>query len=121
MNRTVGFFALASVLAALSGCGSVPGAAFAGLAGLSVCSLAGGCGTTTATTTAAAAAADVPCLNCGAQPYYAYAVSRPPMCNDYPVTYRVQIPETDERIRAVDRSELYSRDGMVTVYGGCPR
>jgi hypothetical protein len=101
MNRTVGFFALASTLVALSGCGSLPSFAPA--------------------VVAAPVPATVPCLNCGAQPYYAYAVSRPPMCNDYPVTYRVQIPETDERIRAVDRSELYSRDGMVTVYGGCPR
>ena len=101
MNRTVGFFALASTLVALSGCGSLP-------------SLGPG-------VAVPPVAATVPCLNCGAQPYYAYAVSRPPMCNDYPVTYRVQIPETDERIRAVDRSELYSRDGMVTVYGGCPR
>ena len=101
MNRTIGFFALASTLVALSGCGSLPSFA--------------------PSVVVAPVAATVPCLNCGAQPYYAYAVTRPPMCNDYPVTYRVQIPETDERIRAVDRSELYSRDGMVTVYGGCPR
>jgi len=121
MNRIVGFFSLAAILVALSGCSSVPGAAFAGLAGLSGCSLTGACGNSTATATATATAANVPCLNCSAQPYYAYAVTRPPMCNDYPVTYRVQIPETDVRMRAVDRSELLSRDGMVTAYSGCPR
>lgn len=36
------------------------------------------------------------------QPVYAYAVTRPAQCNDFPVTYRVQIPDTDSRVRNVD-------------------
>ena len=101
MNRTVGFFALASTLVALSGCGSLPSL------GPSVAE--------------APVAATVPCLNCGAQPYYAYAVTTAPMCNDYPVTYRVQLPATDERIRIVDRRLINSRDGMVLTDGACSR
>ena len=46
-----------------------------------------------------------PCPECntGKQAYYATAVTRPGLCNDYPVEYRVQIPETDARVRPVDR------------------
>jgi hypothetical protein len=42
------------------------------------------------------------------KPIAAVAVTRPQLCNDYPVTYRVQIPETDDRIKMVDRTELVS-------------
>jgi hypothetical protein len=40
--------------------------------------------------------------------YYATAVTRPAVCNDFPVDYRVQVPETDERVRPIDRTELSS-------------
>jgi len=44
------------------------------------------------------------CPDCGAKPpYYATAVTRPALCNDYPVEYRVQVPETDPRIRPIER------------------
>ncbi len=95
MMKTIFFSLLLASSAVLSACGSAP--------------------------VVAVVESAAPCLNCGSQPYYAYAVTRPPMCNDYPVTYRVQIPEVDERVRAVDRSALYSREGASTVYGGCPR
>lgn len=36
-------------------------------------------------------------------PYYAVAVSRPDRTNDYPVEYRVQVPDTDSRVRVVER------------------
>lgn len=52
------------------------------------------------------------CGNCGAamdcsgcravQPVHAYAVTRPAQCNDFPVTYRVQVPDSDPRVRNVD-------------------
>jgi hypothetical protein len=40
--------------------------------------------------------------------YHATAVTRPAVCNDFPVAYKVQVPETDERIRPIDRSQLSS-------------
>jgi hypothetical protein len=40
--------------------------------------------------------------------YYATAVTRPAACNDFPVNYRIQIPEVDERVRPVDRTTLSS-------------
>ena len=43
-----------------------------------------------------------------AKPFTAVAVTRPQLCNDYPVTYRVQVPEADDRIKMVDRTELVS-------------
>lgn len=44
------------------------------------------------------------CVDCGAKPpYYATAVTRPALCNDYPVEYRVQVPESDPRIRPIER------------------
>ena len=54
------------------------------------------------------------CLDCGAKPpYYATAVTRPALCNDYPVEYRVQVPDTDTRIRTIDRVVL--GDGPTTM------
>jgi ABC-type Fe3+-hydroxamate transport system substrate-binding protein len=43
------------------------------------------------------------CSSCPIDPRYALAVTRPGACNDYPVTYRVQVPEADPRVRSVDR------------------
>ena len=48
-----------------------------------------------------------------AKPFTAVAVTRPQLCNDYPVTYRVQVPEADDRIKMIDRTELVS----VGTYG----
>lgn len=63
------------------------------------------------------AAAPAPaCVDCGAKaPYHAVAVTRPALCNDYPVEYRVQVPETDARIRQIDRIVL--GDGVGQVQG----
>lgn len=49
----------------------------------------------------AAAPADRPSV--ATTPYYAVAVSRPDRTNDYPVEYRVQVPDTDPRVRVVER------------------
>jgi hypothetical protein len=38
----------------------------------------------------------------------AIAITRPGLCNDYPVAYRVQTPEIEPRVRPVDRVELSS-------------
>ena len=43
------------------------------------------------------------CAVCPVEPRYVLAVTRPGACNDYPVTYRVQVPEADPRVRSVDR------------------
>ena len=40
--------------------------------------------------------------------YHATAITRPAVCNDFPVAYKVQVPDTDERIRPIDRSQLFS-------------
>ncbi len=37
----------------------------------------------------------------------ALAVTRPSLCNDFPVTYRVMIPDTESRVRHVDRVNVY--------------
>ncbi|GKQ56339.1 hypothetical protein [Sphaerotilus sulfidivorans] len=60
------------------------------------------------------------CATCKPAPYYATAVTRPGACNDYPVTYRVQIPEVDDRIRPVDRSQLVSTGGYYAACGSSP-
>lgn len=47
------------------------------------------------------------CAGCNAvQVVHAYAVARPADCNDFPVTYRVQIPDPEVRVRSV---ESYAR------------
>lgn len=64
----------------------------------------------------------VPCLSCAVrQPIPAIAVTRPPICNDYPVAYRVQMPETEPRVRGVDRVELVSNGTLTPVATNCPR
>ena len=58
--------------------------------------------------------ASQPCVDCGPKaPYYAVAVTRPALCNDYPVEYRVQVPETDARIRPIERVVL--GEGLASV------
>ena len=51
-----------------------------------------------------------------AKPFTAVAVTRPQLCNDYPVTYRVQVPESDDRIKMIDRTELVSATTNVNTY-----
>ena len=49
------------------------------------------------------------CTSCGpAQAVPAIAVTRPGVCNDFPVAYRVQTPEIEPRVRPIDRVELSS-------------
>ena len=56
------------------------------------------------------------CADCAVKaPYYAVAVTRPALCNDYPVEYRVQVPESDTRIRQIDR--IVMGDGVAQVQG----
>lgn len=62
-----------------------------------------------------------PCATCGPKPFTAIAVTRPPLCNDYPVTYRVQVPEVDERIRMIDRTELVSVATLAYQMPACQR
>ena len=63
-----------------------------------------------------------PCMSCAVkQPIPAIAVTRPPICNDYPVAYRVQLPETEPRVRAVDRVEIVSNGTLTPVATNCPR
>ena len=84
--------------------------------------LAAGCEATVPVDNASPAQ-QVPCLTCAAkpQPIPAIAVTRPPMCNDYPVAYRVQTPETEPRVRAVDRVELMSTGALAPIAANCPR
>jgi len=51
------------------------------------------------------------CDNCAPAPTYALAFTRPSLdvCNDFPINYRVQTPESSSRIRPIDRTTLYSR------------
>lgn len=84
--------------------------------------LAAGCEATVPTAPPNVAEQAAPCMSCAAkQPIPAIAVTRPPMCNDYPVAYRVQMPETEPRVRAVDRVELVSNGTLAPVAANCPR
>ncbi len=49
------------------------------------------------------------------------AITRQALCNDYPVTYRVQMPEVDDRVRLVDRSLLSSSGGTASRIANCPQ
>jgi len=37
---------------------------------------------------------------------YYFTVTRPGCCNDFPVTYRIQIPDQEDRVRSIDRPLL---------------
>lgn len=52
------------------------------------------------------------CVGCTAEPKVAYAVARPSPCNDFPVTYRVQVPFERDKILAVDQLTLHSSAGV---------
>lgn len=63
---------------------------------------------------AVAPAADNPvaCTTCRTEPSgWSIAVTRPAVCNDYPVSYRVQTSESDVRIRSVERLQIVSQGG----------
>lgn len=52
------------------------------------------------------------CVGCTVDAKVAYAVARPSPCNDYPVTYRVQVPAERDKILAVDQLTLHSSAGV---------
>ncbi len=65
---------------------------------------AGSCaGTPTVVMAHQGCGACVSCSACPTESRYALAVTRPGVCNDFPVTYRVQVPDTDPRVRSVER------------------
>lgn len=90
---------------------------------LALAALAAGCQATVPLDNSNSQMQQAPCLTCAAkqQPMPAIAVTRPPMCNDYPVAYRVQTPDTEPRVRAIDRVELVSNGTLTPVTNNCPR
>jgi hypothetical protein len=42
----------------------------------------------------------------GGKPQYALATTQPPVANDFPVTYRVQMPDLEARVRPVQKTTL---------------
>jgi hypothetical protein len=52
------------------------------------------------------------CVGCVVDPRVAYAVARPSPCNDFPVTYRVQVPSERGKVLLVDQVTLYSSSGF---------
>lgn len=93
---------------------------------LAACLLSG-CAATQSVVGKPVAAAPAPapaatvCTTCSATPVVGYAITRPALCNDYPVTYRVQMPEVDDRVRLVDRSLLSSSGGTASRIANCPQ
>jgi curli biogenesis system outer membrane secretion channel CsgG len=76
--------------ASLGGCTNVPPSPFAG---------------------APAADKSSPCATCKPEVSgWSIAVTRPAVCNDYPVSYRVQA-DSDMRVRSVERLQLVSEGG----------
>lgn len=61
------------------------------------------------------ASAGTTCMNCASEPRVAYAVSTPGPCNDYPVTYRVQVPTERDKVLPVDQIVLRSSTGSVVA------
>ena len=92
-----------AVLATLVGCAPLPPLSFQPLV------------------TPTAPIAVLPCATCTVESTYGIAVTRPNPCNDYPVTYRVQMPETDKRVRFVDRPELMSTSTLSVSVNNCGR
>ena len=64
------------------------------------------------------------CCDCNA-PYMAIAITLASFhvcegtCSDYPVSYRVQVPETDSRVRHIDRTLVSSGDARTGKLAGC--
>lgn len=44
----------------------------------------------------------VPCPNCAAATQINYAVTRPMICNDYPVSYRVLTPDVSGKVHPIN-------------------
>jgi hypothetical protein len=43
----------------------------------------------------------VQCSNCASQPYYSMMLAQPAIASDFPVAYRVQVPESDARLSQI--------------------
>lgn len=53
---------------------------------------------------------------CPSEPFTAYAVTRPSLCNDFPITYRVKVPlDQDGKVFPVDQVRIISTSGQVYV------
>ncbi|MBU3619524.1 hypothetical protein [Polynucleobacter sp. JS-Fieb-80-E5] len=50
----------------------------------------------------------VNCENCNAQPYYSVMIIQPGMSSDFPVSYRVRLPEGDTKLSKVMPTEAVS-------------
>ena len=55
------------------------------------------------------------CIGCVTDPRPAYAVSAPGPCNDFPVTYRVQVPAERDKVLPVDQVVVRSSIGNVVA------
>jgi curli biogenesis system outer membrane secretion channel CsgG len=87
LNAVLALLAAAS----LGGCTNVPPSPFAG---------------------ASATDKSAPCATCKSEVSgWSIAVTRPAVCNDYPVSYRVQGAEADVRVRSVERLQIVSEGG----------
>jgi ribosomal protein L40E len=47
----------------------------------------------------------VNCDNCSAQPYYSVMIAQPGISSDFPVSYRVRLPEADSRLNKMVPTE----------------
>lgn len=59
----------------------------------------------------------VSCDGCNVESRTAYAVSTPSVCNDYPVTYRVQVPAEKGKVLSVDQPNVTLAGGVVSPTG----
>jgi hypothetical protein len=50
----------------------------------------------------------VNCENCSSQPYYSVMIIQPGMSSDFPVSYRVRLPEGDTKLSKVMPTEAVS-------------
>ena len=64
------------------------------------------------------------CCDC-ATPYPSIAITQAPShacegnCSDFPVSYRVQVPETDSRVRNIDRTLVTSGKAHISKIANC--
>ena len=64
------------------------------------------------------------CCDC-ATPYPSIAITQAPShacegnCSDFPVSYRVQVPETDGRVRNIDRTLVTSGKAHISKIANC--
>jgi hypothetical protein len=50
----------------------------------------------------------VNCENCSSQPYYSVMVIQPGTSSDFPVSYRVRLPESDAKLSKIMPTETVS-------------